>query len=171
MKLAHTFSASSGGVPRRAGARRRGQAGMTLIEVVIALGILGLSTVLVTQAMLMSNRQAATVRMMTIARATVQRNIDTALSISFKKAAAPEILQITAAGGVTYDEGTGSNLIPLASPDSAAAALVAGTLKRTVLAVANPDNAEVRRITFALSYTYRGRTYVSSMSTVRAADD
>jgi hypothetical protein len=49
--------------------------------------------------------------------------------------------------------------------------LVQGTLTRIVTAVANADSADIRRITFRLDYTLRGRPYTYQLSTMRAIDD
>jgi hypothetical protein len=37
--------------------------------------------------------------------------------------------------------------------------------------VANPNNAQIRRVTFSLTYNYLSRPYTVQMSTLRAIDD
>ena len=51
------------------------------------------------QALVHVNQKAAAMRLMTNARAVVQRNIDTALCVPFSSTIAPAILDFTGAGG------------------------------------------------------------------------
>ncbi len=46
-----------------------------------------------------------------------------------------------------------------------------GVMTRTVTAVANPDNADIRQVTFRLDYTYQKRPQTISMTTMRSIDD
>ena len=73
----------------------RGTVGIALVEVVVALGLLTLMVVSSTQALVQANRQSAGMRTMTAARAIVQRNIDTALTVGWNFAFEPPILALT----------------------------------------------------------------------------
>lgn len=44
---------------------------------------------------------------------------------------------------------------------------IKAVLTRILTAVANPENAVVRRVTFRVAYTYRTRNYTHQMTTLR----
>jgi len=158
--------------PRQSLVRQRKYAGILLIEVMVAAAVLVMVTVGATHALLTGNRLAASSRVLTGARAVVQRNIDTALTVSFTKSSIPAILAITSAGGSTYDDDGGfDNTIQIAAQDNGGVVLATGTLTRIVTAVANADGADIRQITFRLDYTYGGRAQLVSMATMRSMDD
>jgi len=130
--------------------------------------IVGLASV---QALVLMNRKAATMRTLNNARAVVQRNIDTAMGVPFTSALPPPILAITPATGAVYDDdGGGDNLVNVALLRDGATAFIKGTLTRFVIAESNADGADIRRVTFSLSYTYRGRPYSYAMTTLRTLD-
>ena len=138
----------------------------------VAAGVLALVTVGATVAMLTSNRIAAASRVWTGARAVVQRNIDTALTVSFSSTASPAVLAFTPAAGTVYDDDGGfDNAIQIAVQDNGSLVVATGVLTRIVTAVPNADNADIRQITFSLTWTYQNRTQTISMSTMRAIDD
>ena len=138
----------------------------------VAAGVLTLVIVGATVALLTSNRIAAASRVWTGARAVVQRNIDTALTVSFSNTSSPAILAFTPATGTAFDDDGGfDNTIQIAVQDNGSLIVATGVLTRIVTAVANPDNADIRQITFNLTWTYQGRTQTISMSTMRAIDD
>lgn len=157
--------------------------GFALVEVIVAVMLLTLTVIVSTQAMLQSNRQAAAMRTMAAARAIVQRNIDTALTVAWdstmKPAPAvpsePEILGLTP--GADYDD---DGLLGDAPPynvaiatiqdDPTVAGPVLGTLTRTVIDVST-QGAVLRQITIRLNYTYESRRYSVQMTTERAIDD
>jgi hypothetical protein len=117
------------------------------------------------------NRKAAVMRTLSNARAVVQRNIDTAMGVPLTASSVPPILAITTASGAVYDDdGGGDNLVNIALLRAGTSAWLKGTLTRTVVAEANADNADIRRVTFSVSYTYRGRPYSFSMTTMRTID-
>ncbi len=147
-------------------------AGVLLVEVLVAAGVLALVIVGGGQALLTANRMAAASRVWTGARAVVQRNIDTALTATFTQATVPSILAITGANGSVWDDDGGfDNTVQIAVQDNNSLIVATGTLMRTVVAVSNSDNADIRRITFTLTYTYRGRANTVSMTTMRSIDD
>jgi hypothetical protein len=110
-------------------------------------------------------------RTLTCARAVVQRNIDTAMGVPFTSALQPTILAITSASGAVYDDdGGGDNLVNIALMRDGTTGWLKGTLTRTVVAEANAEGADIRRITFSVSYIYRGRPYSFAMTTLRTLD-
>lgn len=152
--------------------RLKKNAGVLLAEAMVAAGVLAMVIVGGGQAMLTANRLAAASRVWTGARAVVQRNIDTALTSSFTQASTPAILAITPSGGQVWDDDGGfDNTVQIAVQDNNSLIVASGTLTRTVTAVSNPDSADIRLVTFSLTYTYRGRTNTVSMSTMRSIDD
>lgn len=151
--------------------KNRGVAGFTLIEMLIAAGVLTTVAIASTQAMIISNRWAAANRMRTNARAVVQRNIDQALAVPFASTDVPAILGITSATGAIYDDdGNGDNKVDVVVQDSGGSVIVPGTLTRIVTAVANSENADIRRITFRVAYIFRGRPYSYEIETLRTRD-
>lgn len=150
----------------------RRRAGVLLIETMVAAGVLALTIVGASHALLIANRMAAASRVMTGARAVLQRNIDTALAVTFTQTSIPTMLAITPASGSPYDDDGGfDNTIQISVQDNGTAVVASGRLTRTVEAVANPDNADIRRVTFTLQYNYQGRPRVVSMATIRSRDD
>jgi hypothetical protein len=159
---------TAGGMSRCTHARR---AGIALIQVIMAMGIIALCGAAGLRALIEINRKAASMRTLNQARAIVQRNIDSALGVPFSRTMTPAILAITPATGTTYDDdGNGDNLEDIVVGRSGAGAVVRGTLTRIVTAHPNPDNVDIRRVTFQLTYTYRLKSYTFEMSTIRAAD-
>jgi hypothetical protein len=152
--------------------RIRTCAGVLLAEALIASGVLALVIVGGTHALLTANRLAAASRVWTGARAVVQRNIDTALTVTFSQASQPAILAITPATGQVWDDDGGfDNTVQIAVQDNGTMVVATGVVTRTVTAVPNSDSADIRQITFRLNYTYQGRAETISMTTMRSIDD
>jgi type II secretory pathway pseudopilin PulG len=166
---------TSGTSDFRKPAVRSGISAVTLVEVMIALGLLALTIVASVQALLVSYRLSASNRLMTAARAIVQRNIDTALTLRFDSTTTPGILAITSDSGANYDDDGGGdgNVNVLTQKDASGnlVPLVKGTLRRKVTAMANAQGADIRRVEFGLTYPFRGRSYTVEMSTIRTIDD
>lgn len=123
--------------------------------------------------MISLNRNAAATRLMTNARAVVQRYADTALSAPYTGltgSTPPAILAITGSSGAPYSEDAAAPSVYVELQGSASASLVTGTLTRTVTAVSNSVGATILNITFSLTYTYRARTYTYAVTTMRATD-
>ena len=139
----------------------------------IAMGLIVTTIVGATHAMLVSNRLASSNRIMTAARAIVQRNIDTALTLRFDSTTLPSLLAFTA-GANHDDDGGGDGSVTILTQKDASGNLVPlikGTLRRKVTAVANPQSADVRKVEFRLTYTFLKRDYAVEMSTLRTIDD
>ena len=143
-----------------------------LAESMVAIAILALLTVTTSQALLTANRMGAASRVLTAARAVVQRNIDTALTTTFTQASTPSILATTPTTGQVWDDDGGAdNTVQIAVQDNNTSIVATGVLTRTVLQIANSDNAVVFQVTFSLTYTYLGRQSTIAMTTIRARDD
>lgn len=170
-------SAAVSGSPRTALFRRgnRRLAAFGLLEAIMAMGLILLIATSVTQTFLVSNRVAATNRVLTAARTIVQRNLDTALSLRFDSTNVPPVLAITPSAGQIYDDdGGGDNQVNILIQKTGATqtTLVKGTLTRIVIAEPNPpQNADIRRITFRLTYAFQRRDFTIDMTSMRAIDD
>jgi hypothetical protein len=140
----------------------------------MSMGLIMLIAMSVTQTFLVSNRNAATNRVLTAARTIVQRNLDTALSLRFDSTTTPAVLAITTAAGQTYDDDGGADNqvnILIQKVGTTQTVLVKGTLLRIVVAEPNPQNADIRRITFRLTYAFQRRNFIVDMTALRAIDD
>ena len=150
---------------------RTQRAGFSIVQVMVAMGVIVICGIAGVQALVHVNQKAAAMRMLTNARAVVQRNIDTALCVPFSSTIQPAILALTSAGGAVYDDdGGGDNLVNIALTRSGTDATVRGTLTRIVLAEANADSADIRRVTFRLDYVFRRHAYSYEMTTLRTLD-
>jgi type II secretory pathway pseudopilin PulG len=154
---------------------RSATSAVTLVEVMIAVGLLALTIVASVQALLVSYRLSAANRLMTAARAIVQRNIDTALTLRFDSTTTPGVLAITSDSGANYDDDNvndGSvNVLTQKDASGNPVPLVKGTLRRKVTAIANAQGADIRRVEFSLTYPFRSRSYTVEMTTIRTIDD
>jgi hypothetical protein len=140
----------------------------------MAMGLIMLIALTTTQTFLVSNRNAATNRVLTAARTIVQRNLDTAMSLRFDADNIPAVLVPTGSGGaVTDDDGGGDNQVNILIQKTATTTttLVKGTLTRIVLAETNPQSADIRRVTFRLNYVFQRRNFTVEMTALRAIDD
>ena len=156
----------------RSWGRLRSKAGgFTVIQAVMAMGIVAVAGAAGMMALVQINNKAAAMRTLNGARGVVQRNIDTALGVAFSTSIQPAILAITSASGAVYDDDSGGdNLVTIAEPKTAAGTPLKGTLTRIVTAQANSDGADIRRITFRINYTIKGRAYSFEMTTLRGSD-
>lgn len=139
------------------------------MEVVVAATIMVLIGVISTQAFAFANRQAAISRLGVNARAIVERNIARVLNVPFTSTQVPTILGVTSASGTVFDEdGNGDNVVSLVVQDTSGATIIYGTLTRTVLAITNTENADIRQVTIRIDYAFRGKPYNYQLTTVRA---
>lgn len=156
------------------------RAGVAMMEVVMAMALILVVAVSVTQLFMVATKMAASNRVLTAARIVVQRNLDNALSVRWDADTTPAILVTTTATGAVYDDdgdnlnGEGTNKIALLiskTPSNTSYAMIPATMIRTVTTVANAQSATILKIKFTLTYTYQNRTQVIEMSTMRAIDD
>jgi hypothetical protein len=153
------FSAPALRIRCRAGVR-----GMSLVEAVVAVVILGLFSVGVIEGLLVMNRNAASVRVMTLAKAEVVARIQDILAVTY-----------VPGGNVPAELALGrhSEAVTLWDMDEAPADStrdVRGTLTTVVEEVPNEFDVPIRRVTVTLDYTYRGRIHSFSMFTMRSPD-
>jgi hypothetical protein len=144
------------------------------MEAVVAMALVLVTAISATHSFLVSNRIAASNRVLTSARAIMQRNLDNALSLRWDSTYTPPVLAITSAGGSVFDDdGGGDNTVALLvqTNNGISTTLLQGTLNRIVTAVSNPQGADIRRVTFRITYTFQKRNYSVEMSTMRAIDD
>ena len=115
-------------------------------------------------------------RALAAARAIVQRNIDTALTLAWTSTSEPAILQLTNGLQDYDDDGALGNSSPnnvaivTQQTDSSAAGPLLGRLRRSVTDV-SAGGAQLRQVTIQLDYTYGSRPYSVQMMTERAIDD
>jgi type II secretory pathway pseudopilin PulG len=148
----------------------KSEAAFTIVEVMVAVCILMLVTSGGMAALLTINRNSASTRLFTSARAIVQRNIDNALAIPFSSSIQPAILATTSGAVVYDDDGNGDNLVNMMVATDGVTVPVKGTLYRTVSVLADTSGAELRQVTFRIDYTYLRRSFSYQMATVRARD-
>jgi type II secretory pathway pseudopilin PulG len=152
----------------------RRSSGFALLEVIVSMGLIMLIAVSATHSILTVNRLSSRNRVLTAARAVVQRNVDNALSLTWDDSVEPAVLGITT--GTAFDDDAGGvagmvNLVIQKNASGTQIILLQGTLTRIVSAVANSEGADIRRITFRLNYTYQRVNYVVEMTTIRTSDD
>ena len=153
--------------------------GFTLIEVCVATSFAILMGAVLIETLLQSERFAASTRLMTNARAIVQRNLNAAAGVVFNDPTSPPPLLATTTGstGVVCDDDGSSNAgTPIENIQllrSGTNIAVTGTLRRIVSAEPVPEasTATVRRITFQIDYDFRSRHYTYSETTLRASDN
>ena len=156
---------------RRIRSLRRRKGGFTVVQAVVAMGVIAIAGAAGMMALVQVNNKAAAMRTLNNARAIVQRNIDAALGVAFSASVQPPILAFTSVTGSVFDDdGGGDNLVTIVAPKSAAGTTINGTLTRIVTAQGNADGADIRRVTFRIDYTVRGRGYSLSMNTLRGSD-
>jgi len=129
-------------------------------------------------AMVRINRTAAVNRNYVAAQAIVRNQIDQALAATYTPTSVAAILAVTAAGGDQDGDGEGdgelfqSDVPILVARDTlignSQVAVITGNLYRHVAIV--DATLQLRRVSFLLSYQYRGRTYRYRMTTLRAQD-
>lgn len=157
--------------PRFRLSRKARCAGFSIVQAVIAMGIISIAGAAGIMALVQLNNKAAAMRTLNNARAVVQRNIDTALAVSFSATLQPAILAVTSTTGSVYDDdGGGDNLVTIVTPKNAGGLTLKGTLTRIVTAQTNLDSADIRRITFRIDYTVKGRPFSYAITTLRGSD-
>ncbi len=154
--------------------------GFTLMEVIFAMAFSIILGAAVITSLVTSQRFAARARLLTNARAIVQRNMDAAMGVAFTgTSSTPAILALTSSAGVVCDDdgGTGSPVENIQVLRSGSNVLVSGTLLRIVSAepvivsgTAVDASVVVRRVTFQIDYDYLSQHYTFSETTLRSSD-
>jgi len=150
--------------------------GFVLTDVLVGAATIVFFAVGTAAAMTRVNTNAAVNRNNIAAHAIVRTQIDQALTASFTPETTAAILLTTATGGDVDGDGEGdgelfqSNVPIIETPAGEGAStpqrIVTGSLYRQVIVAGAPLN--LRRVSFLLSYPYRGRTYFYRMATLRA---
>jgi type II secretory pathway pseudopilin PulG len=169
----HVFSPVSPPVSLQ---RSRATGGFSLVQALVAMTIVMIAGFASVQALVWTNRKAASMRTINNARAIVQRNIDVALGVPFdSNNPVPAILALTSTAGNIFN-GDIDSAVPVllvAKRDGTPAAQ--GVLRRTV--TAQSTNPDIRRVVFNLGWPYRSGSLTAtlpnnlSMTTLRTTDD
>jgi prepilin-type N-terminal cleavage/methylation domain-containing protein len=154
MKLSHRFRAA-----------------FTLAEVMVALGLFGITAAAAIAAMLRMNNNAALSRLQTGASTVAQNQIDLCLSDSpFNPQKNQVPLELTV--GPTYAGTASSPTIPVYT-DPKTGIQIMGWMTTEVAdtnTLLSGNNLNVYQITVTVNYKFKGRPYVVKMSTLRASD-
>ena len=147
------------------------QAAFTLAEVMVALGLFGITATAAVSAMLKMNNNASLSRLQTGASTVAQNQIDLVLSDSPfnpQKSQVPPELTI----GTTSIGSSTSPTVPVYT-DPKTGLQVLGWMDTTVADTATTLNGtalNVYQISVIVSYKFKGRLYSVSMSTLRCSD-
>jgi type II secretory pathway pseudopilin PulG len=151
--------------------RRLRAAAFTLAEVMVAIGLFGITAAAAVEAMIRMNINAALCRLQTGASTVAQNQIDLVLSdapFNPQYSQIPPELTV----GITN---TGSSTAPTLAvyTDPSSGMQVLGWMTTTVVntnSTLNGNTLYVYRVTVVVSYYYKGRLHSVSMDTMRTAD-
>jgi type II secretory pathway pseudopilin PulG len=148
-----------------------GHDGFTYVELTIALALLTLSVAGTFPVLTQANTIAVTNRAHTCAEILVQNEIDAFLT------AAPFYPQFSLIPAELVTGTTTQNNVAIYTDSSTGDVVVSGTLTRTVadLGLTQTTNSATQNLqitseTVTLNYTFRGKAYSVSMSTLRTSD-
>ena len=154
-----------------ASSSRSGLSGFTLIEIVIALAVLGTMAAACYIGFNSLNTYAISSRLYTEAQTCAQNQIDLILSKEPFDVTNNKIPSVLALGTTTTP-----NVFVYKDPVSGSV-VVTGTMTTTITDVGSTmtfagstTNLNIRRATVTVSYTFRGKSYNVSMDTMRTAD-
>jgi len=127
----------------------------------VAVAVLVMCAVMVTQALLQLNRQAALSRVMNAAKAEALSRIQEVSQAAYAPEAAPPVIPtILATGTTTQAVDLGSNLTGLGS--------IPGTAKWTVTTLAGGSN--IRTVQCTITYKYLGKNLSYELFTYKSPD-
>jgi type II secretory pathway pseudopilin PulG len=141
-------------------ARRSAAGGFTLVEVIVAGGLMSLCAAFAYATILVSNRTAVSNRLFTLAQEMARDQID---RLQCAAPYNPQMSQIPADLAL----GTRTQTVPLYIDPTRNATVVNATLT-TVVSDLSSYNARSGLVT--VSYAFRGRTYQVQMNTLRTSD-
>lgn len=151
--------------------RFRRQLAFTLAEVIVALGLFGITAASAAAAMLRMNNNAALSRLQTGASTVAQNQIDLCLSDSpfnpQKNQVPPELTL-----GTTSTGSSAAPTLPVYT-DPKTGMQLKGWMVTEVAntgAALNGNDLKVYRVTVTVFYRFKGRTYSVTMGTMRASD-
>jgi prepilin-type N-terminal cleavage/methylation domain-containing protein len=140
---------------------RFSRTGYTLVEVMVALGVLAICAVAITQALLQINRQAAISRVTNAAKAEALSRIQQVSQCSYDPDASPPVIpSILTVGTSTTSVDLGSNLTGLGS--------IPATETWTVASVSG--DAEILSVKCAITYQYLKRNLSYELFTYKSPD-
>ena len=151
--------------------RRYRAVAFTLIEVMVAVSMLGIAAAASVEALLRMNLHAALCRLQTGASTIAQNQIDLILSDSPFNPQYSEIPPELTIG--TTNTGTSTAPTVAVYTDPSSSAKVLGWMTTTVAntnSVLNGNTLYVYQVTVTVSYYYKGKLYSVSMATMRCAD-
>ena len=146
--------------------------GFTIIEIMAAIGILGIASAGTIATLVQMNQNASLSRLRTGAGTVAQNKIDYLLSIQPYNPQKNQIPPELALG----TQNTGSQAtptVPIYTDPRTGQVSVLGWITTEVsqiMQTVNGVNVELRRANVTVSYTFRGRVHSVDMSTVRASD-
>lgn len=140
---------------------RRRTAGFTLVEVMVAVGVLALVSVSVTQAMLQMNRRAAIARVTNAAKAEALSRIQQVSQCAYNPDATPAVIpSILTLQNTSTQIDLGSTLTGLGS--------IPGTATWNVTDLASGTN--IRSVRCTVAYKYLGKNLSYELVTYRSPD-
>jgi prepilin-type N-terminal cleavage/methylation domain-containing protein len=152
---------------------RRSHAGMTLLEVMIAMAIFVVASIGITAGYFMLNTRATRVRVDAVACSILRAKIAKDMTDPWISNSTPVDCVLTSGSTQTvadpndpYDVGPTVTLLD--SSDSPTSATISGTLYRNTYSMEAAAKTVV--IDYSLTYTFRGKSYTDYASTVRARD-
>lgn len=137
-------------------------AGYTLVEIMVAMAVLALTTVSLTQALLQINRRAAIARVVNAAKAEALSRIQQVAQCSYNPTATP-----TAVIPTILNCGTTTTTVDLGSSATGLGSIPA-TETWTVSSV--PTSANILFVKCKLTYTYLNRNLSYELSTYKSPD-
>jgi type II secretory pathway pseudopilin PulG len=148
---------------------RREDLGFTLVEVVIAGAMIAIFVIGAVVAMTQMNRFASASRLRTLALAAAQQRIDEVLTTAWQINARPPVL----AAGSRTEIDLPLNNDAFNSQNGLSSAFTALDLQVSATRVTEVRDLLPRRVraVVSVSYTYRGRPYSVSLTTIRATDN
>ena len=132
----------------------------TIIEILVAVGVLAVTTIAMTQSMLVLNRNSAIARVKNLTKALVLSRIQEVAAVTYDYNATPQVIPTILNIGTTTenvnigDASTGLGNMP-------------GTLTWTVAAV---GSIGIRSVKCRVAYTYMGRAQSYEQLTYRSPD-
>lgn len=132
----------------------------TIVEILVAVGVLAIASIAMTQAMLVLNKNSAVARTKNLAKALVLSRIQEVAAVTYDTSATPQVISPLLSLGTTTesvnigDASTGLGNLP-------------GTLTWTVASV---GTIGVRSIRCRVAYTFMGRSQSYEQFTYRSPD-
>jgi type II secretory pathway pseudopilin PulG len=151
--------------------RRFRSAAFTLAEVIVALGLFGITAAAAVGAMIRINTNAALSRLQTGASTVAQNQIDLILSDGPFNPPLGQIPPELTVGTTSQGSSTAPTVPVYTDPSTGLQVLGwMTTVVKDTNTTLNNANLYIYRATVTVAYNYKGRFYSVSMSTMRASD-